>query len=82
LTATRRSGNLRAMTIIFRALAMSAILSLQASAAAPLPPSAPGAQGMDAARLARVGAFMQAITERGDYLGGVTLVARNGRIVA
>ncbi len=70
------------MNTTFRALAMSAILSLQAQAAPPLPPSAPAAQGMDAARLARVDAYLQAITARGDYLGGVTLVARNGKIVA
>ena len=71
------------MRTTVRALAMSTILTvLPVNAASPLPAAAPAAQGMDAARLARVGAFMQGMVERGEYLGGVALVARGGKLVA
>ena len=49
--------------------------------AAPLPVSTPQAEGISAQRFSRVGDFVQALVSRGEFLGAVTLVARNGRIV-
>ena len=50
-------------------------------AAPPLPLSTPAAEGISSPRLARLADFMQRTIASGDYLGAVTLVARNGRIV-
>ena len=47
----------------------------------PLPMGSPSAQGFSDARLARMGDFMQTIIESQDFLGAVTLIARNVRIV-
>ncbi|UHQ22205.1 beta-lactamase family protein [Lysobacter sp. 5GHs7-4] len=47
----------------------------------PLPTSAPSEQGYSAARLQRLHDFMGKTTDAHGYLGGVTLIARNGRIV-
>lgn len=47
----------------------------------PLPVSPPAGEGFSEARLARLGGFMQTVIESGDYLGAVTLISRNGRIV-
>ena len=41
----------------------------------------PAAEGFSAARLARLGSFMQSLTDSGAYLGAVTLVSRDGKIV-
>jgi CubicO group peptidase (beta-lactamase class C family) len=51
------------------------------AAAPPLPAAAASSQGMSGERLQRLDRFMRGITERGEYLGAVTLVARNGQIV-
>lgn len=59
---------------------------LQAGAAraqseAPLPVASPASQGVSAPGLNRVHELLQEATDAGEYLGAVTLVARNGRIV-
>jgi len=66
-----------------RALSLAVLLAATAasSAAAPLPGAVPGSQGVSSARLARLHDFIGNLTTRGDYLGAVTLLARNGRIV-
>lgn len=48
---------------------------------APLPESAPEAQGYSAPRLQRLHAFMDETTGADGYLGGISLIARNGRII-
>ena len=59
-----------------------ACLALHAVAQAqPLPLSSPAAEGFSEARLKRLETFVQSITDSGDYLGAVTLVARNGKIL-
>lgn len=65
---------------------VSLVLAWTATAAAqatppPLPIGAAATQGFAPARLARLTAFMQAATDARGYLGAVTLIARNGRIV-
>ncbi|MGB3268719.1 MAG: serine hydrolase domain-containing protein, partial [Rhodanobacter sp.] len=50
-------------------------------AAAPLPAARADTQGVSAVRLQRLHDFMDRATGADGYLGGVTLVARNGRIV-
>lgn len=52
-----------------------------ARAAPALPVSAPAQEGFSSARLQRVGALIQPRVAAGDYLGAVTLIARNGKIV-
>jgi len=47
-----------------------------------LPSAAPGEVGMSAERLQRVDHFLRESTDQRGYLGGVVLVARDGRIVA
>jgi len=66
-----------------RALSLAVLLAATAAplAAAPLPGAVPGSQGVSSARLARLHDFIGNLTTRGDYLGAVTLLARNGRIV-
>jgi CubicO group peptidase (beta-lactamase class C family) len=68
-----------AMNAIKRAIIASA-LACSYAGAAPLPQAAPASQGVSAARLERLHGFVRGVTER-DYLGAVTLVARNGKIV-
>jgi CubicO group peptidase (beta-lactamase class C family) len=51
------------------------------TSAAPLAPATPSSQAMSPERLARLHGFMQELAGQGGYLGAVTLVARNGRIV-
>lgn len=46
-----------------------------------LPVTIPSAQGFSAARLEHLGEFMRSVTESGTYLGAVTLISRNGKIV-
>lgn len=67
------------MRFLMCALALASLSSAQA--APPLPLASAASQGMGAARLARLAAYMHGLTAGGDYLGGVTLVARNGKIV-
>lgn len=65
-------------------LLAACLIALPASAAGrdyPLPSTAPAEQGFSAARLQRLDRFMQHATDPSGYLGGVVLVARNGRIV-
>ncbi|MGH6610795.1 MAG: serine hydrolase domain-containing protein, partial [Burkholderiaceae bacterium] len=45
------------------------------------PSSRPSAEGFAPAGIERLREFMQGVTRSGDYLGAVTLVARNGKIV-
>ena len=52
-----------------------------AAGVSPLPVSLPLKEGLSDARLARLDRFMRTTIESGDYLGAVTLIARNGRIV-
>lgn len=59
---------------------VSAVTLLPPGFTAPLPPAAPAGQRMPAARLARVHDFLRSQTASG-YLGAVTLVARDGRLV-
>ena len=47
----------------------------------PLRASPPLKEGFSDARLLRLEGFMQTTIDSGDYLGAVTLIARNGRIV-
>jgi CubicO group peptidase (beta-lactamase class C family) len=47
----------------------------------PLPTARPASQGISEARLERLHEFMQGMTDSGEYLGAVTLVARRGKIV-
>lgn len=53
-----------------------------AQAASPLPLSQPSQQGFSAERLQRVDALVQSVIANGDYAGAVTLIARNGKVVA
>lgn len=59
------------------------VIALPAAWAAqpPLPVADAGTQGVSAARLQRLHDFMRHATAADGYLGGVTLVARNGRLV-
>jgi len=52
-----------------------------AGAAEPLPVTTPADQGVSSQRLERLHDFLDQRTRRGDYLGAVALIARNGRIV-
>ncbi len=65
------------------AVAMLLALALPAFArqAPPLPKGEPASQGVSAERMQRLARFMDAATGPAGYLGGVVLVARNGRIV-
>jgi len=47
----------------------------------PLPQAEPASQGVSAERLQRLDRYMAEATDADGYLGGVVLVARNGRIV-
>jgi len=56
-------------------------LGAQVCAALPLPRSTPGAEAISPARLKFVNDFVDGATASRQYLGAVTLVARNGKIV-
>jgi CubicO group peptidase (beta-lactamase class C family) len=58
------------------------VLGATAWAAPPLPLAPPAAEGVSPARLASVADFVKSLATSGGYLGVVSLVARNGRIVA
>ncbi|MDW2979943.1 serine hydrolase domain-containing protein [Rhodanobacter sp. KK11] len=67
---------------LLMAALLCAAVSPRAAAATPLPPQTrPEAQGVSSARLQRLHDFMRQASGADGYLGGVTLVARNGRIV-
>ncbi|MCD2516949.1 beta-lactamase family protein [Massilia sp. G4R7] len=72
---------LSALTLAVLLAATSAPLPAASGSATPLPVAAPDSQGMSGARLARLHDFIGGLAARGDYLGAVTLLARNGRIV-
>jgi CubicO group peptidase (beta-lactamase class C family) len=74
---TRSGSRLRAVLVVACLLATV----LPARAAAPLPAARADTQGVSAVRLQRLHDFMDRATGADGYLGGVTLVARNGRIV-
>lgn len=59
----------------------AAASAVAATASAPLPIAAPAAEGFSPERFEKLGRFMRKTTGQDGYLGGVTLVARNGRIV-
>lgn len=65
------------------AMLLVAALALPAFAqqASPLPQADPASHGVSAERLQRLDRFMAKSTGPAGYLGGVVLVARNGRIV-
>jgi CubicO group peptidase (beta-lactamase class C family) len=67
------------MKSLIAALAFACLMS--PTFAAPLPAATPPSQGMSAERLERLHGFMRDLAGPGGYLGAVTLVARNGRIV-
>ncbi len=73
------------MQSTMRALTFAVLLASTATAAplssTPLPMAAPDSQAMSGARLERLHGFVRDLTARGDYLGAVTLLARNGKIV-
>ncbi|MEO8101169.1 MAG: serine hydrolase domain-containing protein [Betaproteobacteria bacterium] len=52
-----------------------------AQSISPLPLSSPSQEGFSNARLQRLGSFMQTVVAPGNYLGAVTLISRNGKIV-
>ena len=66
---------------LLAAVLLCAALPQAAAASTPLPDSRPEAQGVSSARLQRLHDYMGHATGDDGYLGGVTLVARNGRLV-
>jgi CubicO group peptidase (beta-lactamase class C family) len=60
---------------------LAATLACASAGAAPLQPATPAVHGVSATRLERLHDFARGVTGRGDYLGAVTLLARNGKIV-
>ncbi|MFC5436103.1 serine hydrolase domain-containing protein [Rhodanobacter umsongensis] len=66
---------------LLAAVLLCAALPQAAAASTPLPDSRPEAQGVSSARLQRLHDYMRHATGDDGYLGGVTLVARNGRLV-
>lgn len=71
---------LRALCLLGAVLAAAPALA-RAGEAAPLPVAAPAAAGFSAQRLQRLHRFMAQATAADGYLGGVTLIVRDGRIV-
>lgn len=72
------------MKTALRTLAAGFVLTsalCHAGAAEPLPVTTPADQGVSSQRLERLHDFLDQRTRRGDYLGAVALIARNGRIV-
>lgn len=63
------------------AMAAALLWAGAVAAASPLPPSGPDAQGMSPARLQRLHDFLRGATGADGYLGGVSLIARNGHVV-
>lgn len=77
LTYTRRSRWLVTLATVLLCVGLPAT----AVAATPLPEARPESQGISSARLQRLHDFMRTATGADGYLGGVTLLARDGRIV-
>lgn len=63
------------------ALCVASIAAHAATPASPLPVTTPAAAGFSAERLQRLDRFMRDTTGPHGYLGGVTLIARDGKIV-
>lgn len=68
------------VSILSGLLAVSCLMPAHAGVGS-MPPAAAEAQGFSAQRLQRLHAFMRKATDADGYLGGVTLIARNGQIV-
>ncbi|OHC37135.1 MAG: hypothetical protein A2211_11245, partial [Rhodanobacter sp. RIFOXYA1_FULL_67_6] len=66
---------------LLAAVLLCVALPQAAAAATPLPDSRPETQGVSSARLQRLHDYIRRATGDDGYLGGVTLVARNGRLV-
>lgn len=69
------------MKFLVSALVVGALLGHGSSEAASLPASPAAEQGISPERLERLNRFMHEAIGREHYLGAVTLVARNGKIV-
>jgi CubicO group peptidase (beta-lactamase class C family) len=70
------------MTRLFSLLLVAAACAVAPlSEAAPLPEAEPRAQGIAPERLERLDRYLESSVARGDYLGAVVLVLRNGRVV-
>ncbi|HXD38653.1 MAG TPA: serine hydrolase domain-containing protein [Rhodanobacter sp.] len=73
----RRTRHIRWLAVLLWCIALPGL----AGVATPLPAARAETQGISSARLQRLHDFMRQATGDDGYLGGVTLVARNGRIV-
>ncbi|TKR31021.1 beta-lactamase family protein [Luteimonas gilva] len=71
---------LRALCLFVAALAATPACA-RAEEPVPLPIAAPASAGFSAQRLESLHRFMGEATDAGGYLGGVTLIVRDGRIV-
>ncbi len=71
---------LRALCLLVSALAAAPVCA-RADGAAPMPAATPAAAGFSAQRLENLHRFMDQATASDGYLGGVTLIVRDGRIV-
>ena len=79
--AQRGSGSCRWNGGALAALAALAVLAFAGAApAGQVPPGSPEDVGLSTERLGRIGEAMERHIEAGDITGGVTLVARGGRI--
>lgn len=78
--STHTHGNTRRSRWLATVL-LCIVLPGLAIAATPLPEARPESQGISSARLQRLHDYMRTATGDDGYLGGVTLLARNGRIV-
>ena len=72
-----RTRHTRWLAVVLWCIALPGL----AGVATPLPAARAETQGISSARLQRLHDFMRQATGDDGYLGGVTLVARNGRIV-
>ncbi|EIM03333.1 hypothetical protein RHOFW104T7_14385 [Rhodanobacter thiooxydans] len=75
--ARRNTARSRLLAAVLLCMALPSL----AAAATPLPQVQPEAQGVSSVRLQRLHDFMDKATGDDGYLGGVTLLARNGRLV-
>ena len=73
--------HVRHLIALLLVAAVACTPALAREAVAPLPPAPADTVAMSPERLGRLHAFMTAATGTDGYLGGVTLVARNGRLV-
>lgn len=77
---------MRHLTLLFLVLACTCLLAPKNSygqSASPqqLTPATPASQGVDAARLTRIDAYMQSLIDDGIIPNAQTLVARNGKVI-